>query len=59
LVSVSITETVFTTFSPSQTTAHMTNGECTFITIRPGGLQRELVGEIINQFEQKGFLLLV
>uniref|UniRef100_A0A8B9IWQ7 nucleoside-diphosphate kinase n=1 Tax=Amazona collaria TaxID=241587 RepID=A0A8B9IWQ7_9PSIT len=33
------------------------NSERTFIAIKPDGVQRRLVGEIIKRFEQKGFLL--
>uniref|UniRef100_A0A8C3NDN4 nucleoside-diphosphate kinase n=1 Tax=Geospiza parvula TaxID=87175 RepID=A0A8C3NDN4_GEOPR len=33
------------------------NGERTFIAIKPDGVQRGLVGEIIKRFEQKGFRL--
>ena len=36
--------------APSQT-------ERTFIMIKPDGVQRGLVGEIIKRFEQKGFKL--
>ena len=32
--------------------------ERTYIMIKPDGVQRGLVGEIIKRFEQKGFLLL-
>jgi|UniRef100_A0A8C0WN14 nucleoside-diphosphate kinase len=35
----------------------MANNELTFIAIKPDGVQRGLVGEIIKQFEQKGFHL--
>uniref|UniRef100_A0A2K5EEG3 Nucleoside diphosphate kinase A n=1 Tax=Aotus nancymaae TaxID=37293 RepID=A0A2K5EEG3_AOTNA len=35
----------------------MANCECTFIAIKPDGVQRGLVGEIIKHFEQKGFRL--
>ena len=31
--------------------------ERTFIMIKPDGVQRGLVGEIVNRFEQKGFKL--
>ncbi|CAD7684080.1 unnamed protein product [Nyctereutes procyonoides] len=31
----------------------MTSSECTFIAIKPDGVQRNLVGEIIKRFEQK------
>ncbi|XP_056152647.1 nucleoside diphosphate kinase-like [Lampris incognitus] len=33
------------------------NGERTFIAIKPDGVQRGLVGEIIKRFEVKGFKL--
>ncbi|XP_032766465.1 nucleoside diphosphate kinase B-like [Rattus rattus] len=35
----------------------MANLERTFIAIKPDGVQRSLVGEIIKRFEQKGFRL--
>ncbi|XP_059234543.1 nucleoside diphosphate kinase A-like [Mustela nigripes] len=35
----------------------MANCERTFIAIKPDGVQRSLVGEIIKRFEQKGFRL--
>ncbi|KAF6095839.1 NME/NM23 nucleoside diphosphate kinase 1 [Phyllostomus discolor] len=35
----------------------MANSERTFIAIKPDGVQRQLVGEIIKRFEQKGFRL--
>lgn len=35
----------------------MANNERTFIAIKPDGVQRGLVGEIIKRFEQKGFRL--
>lgn len=35
----------------------MANSERTFIAIKPDGVQRSLVGEIIKRFEQKGFRL--
>lgn len=31
--------------------------EKTFIMVKPDGVQRGLVGEIVNRFEQKGFVL--
>ena len=34
-----------------------TNTERTFIAIKPDGVQRGLISEIIKRFEQKGFLL--
>jgi len=34
-----------------------TNKERTFIAIKPDGVQRALVGEIISRFEQKGYKL--
>ena len=33
------------------------NKEQTFIMVKPDGVQRGLVGEIIKRFEQKGFKL--
>jgi nucleoside-diphosphate kinase len=33
------------------------NKERTFIMIKPDGVQRGLVGEILKRFEQKGFKL--
>eukprot|EP00069_Balaena_mysticetus_P010564 bmy_20773T0 len=38
-------------------TRTMANSERTFIAIKPDGVQRGLVGEIIKRFEQKGFRL--
>uniref|UniRef100_A0A2K5YQ30 Nucleoside diphosphate kinase A n=1 Tax=Mandrillus leucophaeus TaxID=9568 RepID=A0A2K5YQ30_MANLE len=35
----------------------MASCEHTFIAIKPDGVQRGLVGEIIKRFEQKGFRL--
>ncbi|XP_033618870.1 nucleoside diphosphate kinase B isoform X1 [Fukomys damarensis] len=35
----------------------MANRERTFIAIKPDGVQRRLVGDIIKRFEQKGFRL--
>ena len=35
----------------------MSKTERTFIMIKPDGVQRGLVGEIIKRFEQKGFKL--
>jgi len=34
-----------------------TNYERTFIAIKPDGVQRQLIGKIIERFEQKGFTL--
>ena len=34
-----------------------TNQERTFLAVKPDGVQRGLVGEIIKRFEQKGFKL--
>lgn len=31
--------------------------EQTFIMVKPDGVKRKLIGEVINRFEQKGFLL--
>lgn len=35
----------------------MASSERTFIAIKPDGVQRGLVGDIIKRFEQKGFRL--
>jgi len=35
----------------------MANTERTFIAVKPDGVQRGLVGDIIKRFEQKGFKL--
>lgn len=35
----------------------MANTERTFIAIKPDGVQRGLVGDIVKRFEQKGFRL--
>ncbi|XP_044532480.1 nucleoside diphosphate kinase A 1-like isoform X1 [Gracilinanus agilis] len=35
----------------------MANNERTFIAIKPDGVQRGLIGEIVKRFEQKGFHL--
>eukprot|EP01091_Cochliopodium_minus_P010712 TRINITY_DN28_c0_g1_i1.p2 TRINITY_DN28_c0_g1~~TRINITY_DN28_c0_g1_i1.p2 ORF type:complete len:154 (-),score=49.77 TRINITY_DN28_c0_g1_i1:59-520(-) len=35
----------------------MDNNERTFIAIKPDGVQRKLVGEIISRFERKGYKL--
>jgi nucleoside-diphosphate kinase len=35
----------------------MSNTERTYIMIKPDGVHRGLVGEIIKRFEQKGFKL--
>ncbi|KAM8931979.1 nucleoside diphosphate kinase A-like [Lycaon pictus] len=37
----------------------MANSDCTFIAIKPNGVQPNLTGEIIEHFEQKGFCLIV
>uniref|UniRef100_A0A8C7AZI9 Nucleoside diphosphate kinase n=2 Tax=Mustelidae TaxID=9655 RepID=A0A8C7AZI9_NEOVI len=42
---------------PEQLEGTMANCERTFIAIKPDGVQRSLVGEIIKRFEQKGFRL--
>ena len=36
---------------------NMSNTERTFIMIKPDGVQRGLIGDIIKRFEQKGFKL--
>lgn len=33
------------------------SGERTYIMIKPDGVQRGLVGEIISRFEKRGFFL--
>jgi len=35
----------------------MSDAETTFVMVKPDGVQRGLVGEIINRFEQKGLKL--
>jgi nucleoside-diphosphate kinase len=35
----------------------MSKTERTYIMVKPDGVQRGLVGQIITRFEQKGFLL--
>ena len=35
----------------------MANTERTFIMVKPDGVQRGLVGDIIKRFEQRGFKL--
>jgi nucleoside-diphosphate kinase len=35
----------------------MANSDCTFIMIKPDGLQRSLIGDVITRFEKKGFFL--
>ncbi len=44
-------------FSPQLSIAKMSNTERTFIMIKPDGVHRGLVGEIIKRFEQKGYKL--
>merc|ERR1712168_804875 len=41
----------------SAATCNTMNTERTFIAVKPDGVQRGLVGEIIKRFEQKGFKL--
>uniref|UniRef100_A0A1L8EIF7 Nucleoside diphosphate kinase n=2 Tax=Haematobia irritans TaxID=7368 RepID=A0A1L8EIF7_HAEIR len=41
----------------SSNTGSMSNTERTFIMVKPDGVQRGLVGKIIERFEQKGFKL--
>lgn len=31
----------------------------TFLMVKPDGLERQLIGEIVSRFEKKGFSLLV
>merc|ERR1719245_1878934 len=38
-------------------TQYTSNFEKTFIMVKPDGVQRGLVGEIIKRFEQKGYFL--
>ncbi|XP_035749221.1 nucleoside diphosphate kinase isoform X4 [Egretta garzetta] len=45
------------TFSPFLVRTMASISERTFIAIKPDGVQRGLVGEIIKRFEQKGFKL--
>ncbi len=35
----------------------MSNSERTFIAIKPDGVQRNLIGEIVSRFEKKGYQL--
>ena len=42
---------------PSATMADAPERERTFIMVKPDGVQRGLVGEIVKRFEQKGFKL--
>ncbi|XP_006873573.1 PREDICTED: nucleoside diphosphate kinase A 1-like [Chrysochloris asiatica] len=35
----------------------MANSECTFITIKPDGVPRGLIGDVIKSFEHRGFHL--
>ncbi len=44
-------------FSLQLNIAKMSNTERTFIMIKPDGVHRGLVGEIIKRFEQKGYKL--
>ncbi|KXJ26469.1 Nucleoside diphosphate kinase B [Exaiptasia diaphana] len=45
-------------FKPVHAASRVVNkGERTFIMVKPDGVQRGLVGEIIKRFEQKGFKL--
>lgn len=37
--------------------AEMSRSERTYIMVKPDGVQRGLVGEIVKRFEQKGFKL--
>ena len=41
----------------SQLTSMAANEERTFIMIKPDGVHRGLIGDIIKRFEQKGFKL--
>lgn len=42
---------------PSPPLLSGTNTERTFIAIKPDGVQRQLIGKIIQRFEEKGFTL--
>merc|ERR1712243_159264 len=42
-------------FRTSSTTNIIMSAERTFIAVKPDGVQRGLIGEIIKRFEQKGF----
>lgn len=44
---------ILSAFSPAMAEAR----ERTFLAIKPDGVQRRLIGEIISRFEQKGFKL--
>ena len=49
---------LFLNFCPlSSNNRKMGNDERTFIMIKPDGVQRGLMGDIIKRFEQKGFRL--
>ena len=48
---------LFIYFSDDAAAVRMSKSERTFIMIKPDGVQRGLVGEIIKRFEQKGFKL--
>ena len=49
--------TNFCPSSASQPMSHLANLERTFIMVKPDGVQRGLVGEIVSRFERKGFKL--
>ena len=44
---------ILSAFSPAMAEAR----ERTFLAIKPDGVQRKLIGEIVSRFEQKGFKL--
>ena len=43
--------------SNDENSLRMGNDERTFIMIKPDGVQRGLIGDIVKRFEQKGFRL--
>ncbi len=45
------------TSSSTSSASTMANTERTFIMIKPDGIQRGLIGDIVKRFEQKGFKL--
>ena len=48
---------IFSILQCASTTTLMPHGERTFIMVKPDGVQRGLVGDIIKRFEFKGFKL--
>merc|ERR1711971_155824 len=53
------TSTLFTSTTPTTmaTTAADVASEKTFIAIKPDGIQRGLIGEVVKRFENRGFKL--